>query len=92
MPWGQAALNDLRQKKCALLDDLLGEGDRMLTRTVSRLLLVQCADMCLSPDAWDAYPKPVRAAARGLFQAQFLGEAPVDYFDRYVADNIDLFA
>ena len=62
LPKGPRARRDLQRKAACLRAALIGDGDCLLARRVSELLLMQCEDLCLAPAAWAAYPERVREA------------------------------
>ena len=91
LPKGMRARRDLQKKERALIADIIGEDDSLLTRMVSRLLLRQCEDLCLSPAAWAAYPERTREGIRDMFQVRILGGVPA-HADHAFLDTINLFA
>ena len=86
LPKGPRARRDLQRKKEHLQDAMIGDGDCLLARRVSELLLMQCEDLCLAPAAWAAYPERIREAVRNTVIARSMGIAMSGCGD------IDLFA
>ena len=86
LPKGPRARRDLQRKKTRLQDAMIGDGDCLLARRVSKLLLTQCEDLCLAPAAWAAYPERVREAVWDTVFVRSMGIAPS------FCGNIDLFA
>ena len=91
LPKGPRALGDLRQKERDLTTDILGPDNSLLPRMASGLLLRQCPDLCVAPDAWNAYPDHIRACIRDMLMARLLDAVPTPD-DPALLDNLNLFA